>query len=492
MRTGLWFSGAGGAGLLVAKLPDGSWSPPSGLMLHTAGLGFLVGVDIYDCVMVINTEEALEGFSKLRATVGGEMSAVAGPVGMGGVLESEVHKRRAPIFTYLKSRGFYAGVQIDGTVLVERTDENEKFYGRRYPVMDILTGKVEHPPSSINTLLKTIRAAQGDDVDWDQLPSEPPPSDFEVEDNGHVFGIPDKMDPDPYGVLALEKEGFQVKEAGTNKRASHEAFTFNPSPSSPLFQTFNRNSLDGKTVSRRSSWRTSVATVNTTAPAIPSRPASVTMDMATQTDFDNDTPLTSPVSFASNNNSRKMADIAEDTSMDAAVAVGTSTASVEHMTNGFVSAPISEEDPYVESKSVDEKDIADVHHAEPQATHAHDEEDEDHEHEQEHEHEPVVVQTIQTAATPQFINRARLVSVKKPNAPALPPRNPVRDRGKPLVIGAAGSSSSQDEEASSHRPSTERTRSHDSMTSVDVNETRKEGTDGFEAVDTFHDAPTHA
>lgn len=44
MRTGLWFSGAGGAGVLVGRKEDGTWSPPSGIMLHTAGLGFLVGV----------------------------------------------------------------------------------------------------------------------------------------------------------------------------------------------------------------------------------------------------------------------------------------------------------------------------------------------------------------------------------------------------------------------------------------------------------------
>lgn len=41
MRTGLWFSGAGGSGVVVARTKDG-WSPPTGIMLHTAGLGFLV------------------------------------------------------------------------------------------------------------------------------------------------------------------------------------------------------------------------------------------------------------------------------------------------------------------------------------------------------------------------------------------------------------------------------------------------------------------
>jgi lipid-binding SYLF domain-containing protein len=94
MRTGLWASGAGGSGVLVARKEDGLWSPPSGIMLHIDGLGFLVGVDIYDCVVVINTEKALEAFTNIRCTLGGEVSAVADPVGMGGVLETEVHKRQ--------------------------------------------------------------------------------------------------------------------------------------------------------------------------------------------------------------------------------------------------------------------------------------------------------------------------------------------------------------------------------------------------------------
>lgn len=98
MRTGLWVSGAGGSGILVAKKEDGTWSGPSGILLHTAGLGFLVGVDIYDCVVVINTEKALEAFTKIRCTLGGEVSAVAGPVGVGGILETEMHKRQAPVW----------------------------------------------------------------------------------------------------------------------------------------------------------------------------------------------------------------------------------------------------------------------------------------------------------------------------------------------------------------------------------------------------------
>ncbi|CAD0038048.1 unnamed protein product [Aureobasidium pullulans] len=190
MRTGLWVSGAGGSGVLVGRTADGSWSPPSGIMLHTAGLGFLVG--------------ALDAFSKIRCTLGGEVSAVAGPVGAGGLIETEIHKRQAPIFTYLKSRGFYAGVQIDG---------------------------------------------------------------------------------------------MSIREAGTQKRASWEQFNFQPAPTSPIFNTFSRQSLDKNGNRNRSSSNSTFKTTSnlsqtplssaSTAVEQPKR-VSVTRsmsDMCTQTDF---------------------------------------------------------------------------------------------------------------------------------------------------------------------------------------------------------------
>ncbi len=266
MRTGLWMSGAGGSGILVARMANGEWSPPSGILLHTAGLGFLVGVDIYDCVVVINSEKALEAFTKIRCTLGGEISAVAGPVGMGGVLETELHKRQAPVFNYLKSRGFYAGVQVDGTVIIERSDENERFYGERIGVADILAGKARHPPYELKGLMATIKAAQGDMVDESALPSvEPTPGDYQLSEEKSIgFGLPPpEDDPDPFGVHALEHEGMVIREAGTKSRPSSEAFEYKPAPSSPIFSTFARQNSTAKRHSKRdSSSRLSIASTD--------------------------------------------------------------------------------------------------------------------------------------------------------------------------------------------------------------------------------------
>lgn len=439
MRTGLWVSGAGGSGVLVGRTADGSWSPPSGIMLHTAGLGFLVGVDIYDCVVVINTQNALDAFSKIRCTLGGEVSAVAGPVGAGGILETEIHKRQAPVFTYLKSRGFYAGIQIDGTVVIERTDENERFYGEKLSVGDILAGKVRHAPYETRKLLETIKAAQGDkDVDESFVPSEPPPGDFEIEDN-HMFGIPDKEDPDPYGVLALEKEGFGIREAGSQKRASWEQFTFQPSPTSPIYSTYSGKSQDRDsrsimTLSRQSSWKRDSANSHagsrlsgvTTVDGEKEKRPVVMREMSTQTDF-SEPP--SPSRSSTRSSPRRTSSTAMDDIPEDGVATQTpvrKSPSPPRRVNGHqrssssrsntppksrsprtsIGRPEQEHDADVEESA----DDTDVHIEEP------------------------TVHSIQKAAAPQVISKARLVTVAKRAPPRLPPRNPNR-RG-PLVINA--------------------------------------------------------
>ncbi|KAI9050568.1 hypothetical protein LZ554_005729 [Drepanopeziza brunnea f. sp. 'monogermtubi'] len=302
MRTGLWISGAGGSGVLVARKEDGEWSPPSGIMLHTAGLGFLVGVDIYDCVVVINNRKALAAFTKVRATLGGEISAVAGPVGVGGLLENDGKWKQAnrPVFTYLKSRGFYAGVQVDGTVIIERNDENERFYGQRLGVAEILAGKVRQPPVELKMLMETLKAAEGrSDIDKDmmeELEDQPAPGDVSIEEPGptapiSIFGVPEPDDPDPYGVLALEAEGFEIREAGSKSRPSSTQFEFNPSPTSPIYPKLNRRSIDTlmTTRSNRESYMSnrSYRIRTSTDKALPSS------ETGTQTD-DRLSPNTSP------------------------------------------------------------------------------------------------------------------------------------------------------------------------------------------------------
>ncbi|EXJ62317.1 hypothetical protein A1O7_02751 [Cladophialophora yegresii CBS 114405] len=277
MRTGWLFGGSGGAGVLVGRHPETrEWSAPSGIQTQNISFGFLAGVDIYDTVLVINTYEALGAFTKFRTTLGTEVGVAAGPVGIGGALDTELTKRQSPIWSYVKSRGLYAGVALEGNLVIERTDENARFYGEQVSVTEILNGKVRHPPvQQYQVLLDTLRAAQGEEVDDSLLPDAPAPSDMDIiQQGGPTFGIPAEDDPDPYGVKALEAEGLNIREAGTHQRPPAETFEFRPSPTSPVYTHFSRRSVDGSIRSR--TWRDSSHSL-----------ASVTR--GTQTDDDDNT-----------------------------------------------------------------------------------------------------------------------------------------------------------------------------------------------------------
>lgn len=89
-------------------------------------------------------------------------------------------------------------------------------------------------------LKATLKAAQGDEVDTSMLPTGPAPADHQVEESGHVFGVPDKEDPDPFGIHALEQEGLKVKDAATHSEAPEEEFEFHPSEKSPIYTTYNK------------------------------------------------------------------------------------------------------------------------------------------------------------------------------------------------------------------------------------------------------------
>jgi lipid-binding SYLF domain-containing protein len=257
MRSGLWMSGSGGSGILIARKADGTWSPPSGILLHTASLGFVIGVDIYDCVLVIKSVAALELFTRPRLTLGNDVKLAVGPLVTVVNPAEELRWREFDdsVLTYLKARGQHRGVPLDGSLVTERGNENERFYANSVDVLDILAGNVRKDIPEIQPLFEAIKAAEGrsdfDKATMELLSQQPAPGDAVIEtpttspiSPRQAFGVPDAQDPDPFGVIALEMAGLEIREAGTRMRPTSTQFEYNPSPTSPIFPKFNRQSVD--------------------------------------------------------------------------------------------------------------------------------------------------------------------------------------------------------------------------------------------------------
>jgi lipid-binding SYLF domain-containing protein len=169
LKAGFVFSGKAGSGLVIARLPDGSWSAPSCIATGGVGWGLQIGADITDFVIVLNSEDAIRAFSiGGNVTIGGQFSAAAGPIGTGGSIQASL-AHPAPMFSYSKSKGLFAGISLEGTVLIERKDANRDFYGSVVPARDILGGRVP-PPEVASRLYEVIEAAEG--LDETGLPEE--------------------------------------------------------------------------------------------------------------------------------------------------------------------------------------------------------------------------------------------------------------------------------------------------------------------------------
>lgn len=159
MRSGIApLGGGGGSGVFLARLPDGSWSAPSAITPQSGAVGLLLGVDFLDVILLINSDKTMETFKSHRVDIGAETGLTAGPYGTG--YSAEASYDRAPVYSYVRNRGAYAGVELLAQVFLHRFDENERFY--YWPGIsagDILTGKVRIPPA-VSPLHRALRDAE--------------------------------------------------------------------------------------------------------------------------------------------------------------------------------------------------------------------------------------------------------------------------------------------------------------------------------------------
>lgn len=86
----------------------------------------MLGLDIFDAILLIMTDESLQAFLTHKVSLGGELAVAAGTYGAGALGEIGIEK--TPIISYQRSRGFYAGVEAVAQAYLTRFDENERVY----------------------------------------------------------------------------------------------------------------------------------------------------------------------------------------------------------------------------------------------------------------------------------------------------------------------------------------------------------------------------
>jgi SH3 domain-containing YSC84-like protein 1 len=151
-KVALGIGASYGRGVLVCRRGgDGPWGAPSMFTVGGANVGFQLGGQATDFVLLVMNGRGAEKLLHDKTKIGADASAAGGPVGRSaeGATDLQLH---AEILTYSRSRGAFAGVSLDGQLLKQDGESNEKLYGRKLSPEDILFKGTVAPPAAAQPL----------------------------------------------------------------------------------------------------------------------------------------------------------------------------------------------------------------------------------------------------------------------------------------------------------------------------------------------------
>ena len=132
------------------------WSSPAFLTLTGGSVGAQIGGTEIDVILVIMNRSGVEHLLSNQVKLGGEISAAAGPIGRAGEASTDL-QMQAQILSYSRSRGLFAGVTVNGSMIKEDVDANTRFYEKTLSSEDIVIERAGNSPASVG-LLKTALA----------------------------------------------------------------------------------------------------------------------------------------------------------------------------------------------------------------------------------------------------------------------------------------------------------------------------------------------
>lgn len=157
-KVGLGWSAAMGSGLVVVRGDRGDWSPPSALAMASVGWGLQAGGALHDLLIVLRDRAAVQAFcGSIHCGVGGNVSLAMGPVGRQADANMRLGRSGAAVcYSYSCSRGAYAGVSVEGTIITTRDHANQGFYGRALTGKQLLLGGAVSQPTAAKALYAAL------------------------------------------------------------------------------------------------------------------------------------------------------------------------------------------------------------------------------------------------------------------------------------------------------------------------------------------------
>jgi len=157
LKAGFFIGGSGGSGLLIVKDDKtGQWSQPAFYTLGAGSLGIQFGAEAAEIIMMVRTQKAVDKLFTSSFKLGGDTSIAVGPVGSG--VKSNIV---ADILSFSRTKGAFAGISLEGSVISTKDKWNEAYYGKAVNPVDIIVKRSVSNPGSEPLRTSVAKAAAG-------------------------------------------------------------------------------------------------------------------------------------------------------------------------------------------------------------------------------------------------------------------------------------------------------------------------------------------
>jgi lipid-binding SYLF domain-containing protein len=183
-----------GRGIIVVRQDDNSWSNPAFITLTGGSVGWQVGAQSTDIILVFKTRKGVTGIENGRLTLGADASVAAGPLGRHTAIATDI-EFKAEVYSYSRSRGLFAGVAIEGAGVAMDRKANAAFYAASDMTPEkIFVSSPNIAPDIANTFVQILTAQTS------RLPKQPgmttggstPSAAADEEVEVRTFGMPDE------------------------------------------------------------------------------------------------------------------------------------------------------------------------------------------------------------------------------------------------------------------------------------------------------------
>lgn len=161
VKKGAFIVGASyGRGVMSCKTGadfNGPWSAPIMMALEQGSLGFQIGGEGTDFVILVTNDSGARAVMKSKVKLGADASVAGGPVGRTAEA-STTGSMKAEMLSYSRSQGVFAGVSLSGASLRVDGDANKNLYGEKVTPEQILSGSVP-TPTVAKPMLETLKDA---------------------------------------------------------------------------------------------------------------------------------------------------------------------------------------------------------------------------------------------------------------------------------------------------------------------------------------------